>query len=213
MAKKQKKAEKAPVAKPKHEYSTIDELAEIVKKLDKKFKLVKVNIVHPEGGNEGIWAVAADEDSARRYNDNTSSGEEVFVRLCNRPLLENFYWGSLILATTQGSDRPRVKFPQIHPRVLADQKLLNPLMEKAIVEAAGDEATKQAKTKKLPANEWWREAQHLNEEGDGQVFTRTYTRTGEVWTVKLTDGEGGFISASVVKDGKQRTIKGPYSGE
>jgi hypothetical protein len=83
------------------------ELEKEVGKLDKSFGLIKVNLVHETGDNEGIWAVPADATSAAKTKNDNSNGEFVMVRLCNQPLgWNNLTWGGLVRAKTKGSMRP-----------------------------------------------------------------------------------------------------------
>jgi len=145
------------VSKPKivePEYKTIDDLTAIIKKLDKKYKMTKVNIIHSGSGTngEGIWAVPADDVSKSRSDDPKSQGEEIFVRLCNRPLWPGYYWGSLVRATTNCNIRPSVSLTQTDPRVVADRELITPLMEAAIKKAMAEDEPKQEKPKKAKTN-------------------------------------------------------------
>lgn len=86
--------------------TTLDELQKEITRLEKKFGFAKINIRHGDDGNEGIWVVLADEASARQYKDNKSSGQIIYCRFTNQPLLQGWYWGSLVKATTRGNDRP-----------------------------------------------------------------------------------------------------------
>lgn len=85
----------------------IKALETTVEGLINKYKHCKVNLIHPEGDKEGIWAVPADVESKAAYDDENSFDKEIRVRLLNRPLgwaVKD--WGDEIIAKTRGTERP-----------------------------------------------------------------------------------------------------------
>lgn len=106
---------------------SIKELNKTIKTLEKKFGFTKVNIKHEDGG-EGIWAVPADKASCEALKNDSSTGASVFVRLCNAPLWNGFFWGSLVEAVTKGELRAEVNPNQKNKAVLKDQKELTKII-------------------------------------------------------------------------------------
>ena len=84
----------------------VKELEQKISALEKEFGLCKVNLVHEGEGNEGIWAVPTDADSKAKLDNDNSTGEFAFVRLCNMPLGWNgLTWGGLVRVKTAGTNR------------------------------------------------------------------------------------------------------------
>jgi hypothetical protein len=87
-------------------FKNVKGLEKAVEKLEKEFGLCKVNLVHEEGMNEGIWAVPIDADSKAKLDSDVSRDEYAFVRLCNAPLGWNdLTWGGLVRVKTSGDQR------------------------------------------------------------------------------------------------------------
>lgn len=71
----------------------------------------KLNLVDSEGDSEGIWGAFITEEDRKKYNDNSSSGEEVRCILLNHAVC--FFpqpsWGRVLTGKTKGSSRPIFK--------------------------------------------------------------------------------------------------------
>lgn len=66
--------------------------------------LLKVNIVHEDGGNEGIWACFASKEYADIYYKD-SYGEEIECFLMNAALIQGRTWGARLTVKTNGANR------------------------------------------------------------------------------------------------------------
>lgn len=92
------------------------ELETTINDLIEQFGHCKVNLVHPDGMNEGIWAVPLTAEDRKLIDDDDSNGDLVKVLLCNQPL--GWYgraWGDEVTAMTQGDCRPIANW-DIQPR-------------------------------------------------------------------------------------------------
>lgn len=88
-------------------WGSIDELVKLIKKLEKKHGIFKVNLVHEGegGGNEGVWAVPLSVKDMELLASR-SSGDFAYVRLLNCPLgWGDRLWGSVVKVKTNGDFR------------------------------------------------------------------------------------------------------------
>ncbi len=83
------------------------ETDEQAQELIKQFGTIKVNLVHENEGNEGIWAVPCSEEDKKLYDNEASTDEKFNCYLLNQPLgWCDKEWGSKVTARTNGSERP-----------------------------------------------------------------------------------------------------------
>lgn len=72
--------------------------------------LIKVNLLRPGQGNEGIWVCPVDTQTKDRHDDPISKNEELYGYLVNQPLpWGSACWGSKIKFITNGTNRPFAK--------------------------------------------------------------------------------------------------------
>lgn len=85
---------------------TTDQLEARVKAAE-AFGITKVNIIHPDGDNEGVWANLATAEDADLLSTDTV-GDTVNVLLLNHALIGRPSWGALVAVRTNGELRPSV---------------------------------------------------------------------------------------------------------
>jgi hypothetical protein len=80
--------------------------AMLVEEKRRRHELFKVNLRYEEGENgEGIWALpCTDEDSALWRGE--TSGQVLYVWLCNDPICKDVLYGSKVACLTNGTKRP-----------------------------------------------------------------------------------------------------------
>lgn len=80
---------------------------------DKKEIKVLIN------GSESLWAEISDKDFVNFYEDDKSNGDKFYGKLLNKPVaFDGIDWGSHVLITTQGLNKPFVLLednPSIKP--------------------------------------------------------------------------------------------------
>ncbi len=85
----------------------LKELEERIETAEKN-GLLKINIVHEEDGNEGIWACFASRKDANVY-EKDSFDEEIECFLMNHALVGHPTWGARVTVKTNGEQRPVIK--------------------------------------------------------------------------------------------------------
>lgn len=87
-------------------FKNVKDLEKTIGGLEKEFGFCKVRLVHEDGPGEGIWAVPVDAASKKKLDNDHSTGEYAFIRLCNTPLgWNNLTWGGLVRVKTAGDQR------------------------------------------------------------------------------------------------------------
>jgi hypothetical protein len=86
---------------------TADQLEARVKAAE-AFGNIKVNIIHPEGDREGVWARLATAEDAELLKRDTA-GDTVNVLFLNHALIGRPSWGALVTVVTAGLKRPSVR--------------------------------------------------------------------------------------------------------
>ena len=79
-----------------------------VSELVEQFGHIKINLLRPGEGNEGVWAVPMNKQGRDLYDNDKSSGDLFNARLCNEPI-GGWYgreWGDVVTVRTNGGDRP-----------------------------------------------------------------------------------------------------------
>lgn len=79
-----------------------------------KGRLHKINLKTNHGSNEGIWALALSDYDADAVNNDNSKNDKYIVILCNSPLFWDLSWGSFVVATTDGENRPSAHLDDQH---------------------------------------------------------------------------------------------------
>lgn len=84
-----------------------------IKVLNNKFGIHKINLIHENGGAEGIWCTPLSAEDRKKLESDTSVGEKVYVRLMNQPFgWGNACWGGFIVGKTRGQNRPEARLPE-----------------------------------------------------------------------------------------------------
>lgn len=86
---------------------TTDQLEARVKAAE-AFGMTKVNIIHPDGDREGVWASPATAEDAALLKADTA-GDTVNVLLLNHALIGRPSWGALVTVVTAGLKRPSIR--------------------------------------------------------------------------------------------------------
>lgn len=98
----------AEVIKRLMECKSVTDVEELSQELNNSFGgPFKVNLVHIDGSNEGIWAVAANQATRDLVDNDGSEGDTAIAFLQNHPLgWSARKWMSPIRITTNGKRRP-----------------------------------------------------------------------------------------------------------
>jgi hypothetical protein len=96
---------------------TIDELTARVKAVE-PLGYFKVNVVHHDGGIEGVWVGPASAEDAAQYKSNCK-GTPIKVLLLNNALVGIRNWGALITVITNGDSRPTITAAELVAQVKA----------------------------------------------------------------------------------------------